>query len=356
LLYEAIEPNSIDLIVTSPPFGLITQKEYRNIDAEEYVTWFSDFGHGFWRILKDTGSLVIDIGGAWNPGRPTKSLYQFKLLLMLCEEIGFKLAQDIYWWNPARMPSPAAWVTIARTRLTDSVNCVWWLSKTDSPKANNRKVLNPYKSGQRGNIAKKLQNPDKPAYNEGPRPSGHNVSAQWAKDNRGAISHNLLAAKHEILQTDGPDLDQIETPTNLFAQANTHSQDAYRQYCRDNDLKIHPAPFPAAFPAFFIKFLTDPGDIVLDPFAGSCMTGAVASQLGRRWICCDLDEDYVRGGQFRIEHGQAIRPSRTPEPYQVYPSGLFDPDETQSTNSEHKTEARVSRPAVMQKALRLFPE
>ncbi|HWE75558.1 MAG TPA: DNA methyltransferase, partial [Stellaceae bacterium] len=181
LLYNVLKPNSVDLIVTSPPFGLVRQKAYGNEAAENYVSWFSDFAHGFWRVLKETGSLVIDIGGAWNPGRPTKSLYQFNVLQMLCEEVGFQLAQDLYWWNPARMPSPAEWVTIERTRLTDSVNCVWWLSKSDRPKADNRKVLNPYKSSHLENIARKQTDPAKPAYNEGLRPSGHRVSSKWAK-------------------------------------------------------------------------------------------------------------------------------------------------------------------------------
>jgi len=275
LLHEVIEPNSVDLIVTSPPFGLLTQKEYKNIEADQYSAWFSDFGNGFWRVLKDTGSLVIDIGGAWNSGSPTKSLYQFKLLLILCDQVGFKLAQDIYWWNPARMPSPAAWVTVARNRLTDSVNCVWWLSKTGHPKADNRKVLNPYKSDQRANIARKLRNPNEPAYKEGRRPSGHNVSAQWAKDNKGSIAHNLFAAHSGEGENYGP-LNRpngVETtvPSNLFAHANTQSQDAYRQYCRDQGLRIHPAPFPSAFPAFFIEFLTDKGGWFWIPLRGRAL-------------------------------------------------------------------------------------
>ena len=120
--------------MTSPPFGLVRKKDYGNVDADEYVDWFKPFAKAFHRVLKDSGSLVIDIGGAWNKGYPTRSLYHFKLLIMLCEEFGFHLAQEFYWWNPSRLPTPAEWVTVRRVRVKDAVNTVWWLSKTPWPK------------------------------------------------------------------------------------------------------------------------------------------------------------------------------------------------------------------------------
>jgi len=122
--------DSVDLVMTSPPFGLVRKKDYGNVDAERYVDWFRSFGVQFHRVLKSTGSLVIDIGGAWIPGQPTRSLYHYELLIMLCRELGFHLAQEFYWWNPSKLPSPAEWVTVRRIRVKDAVNCVWWLSKT----------------------------------------------------------------------------------------------------------------------------------------------------------------------------------------------------------------------------------
>jgi len=85
-LFSKAEENSVDLIMTSPPFGLVRKKSYGNEDADRYCDWFRPFAEGFHRVLKDTGSLVIDIGGAWVPGQPTRSLYHFKLLVMLVEE------------------------------------------------------------------------------------------------------------------------------------------------------------------------------------------------------------------------------------------------------------------------------
>src|SRR5574337_397203 len=141
---ERVSDASIDLIVTSPPFGLVRKKAYGNVDAHEYVEWFRPFGEQFLRILKESGSLVIDIGGSWIPGQPTRSLYHFELLLMLCKEVGFHLAQEFFWWSPSKLPSPAEWVTVRRVRVKDAVDCVWWLSRTPWPKASNRRVQAPY--------------------------------------------------------------------------------------------------------------------------------------------------------------------------------------------------------------------
>ena len=178
-------PNSVDLVMTSPPFGLVRKKSYGNEDAHRYCDWFRPFAAGFRRVLKDDGSLVIDIGGAWKPGTPTRSLYHFELLLMLCEEYGFHLCQEHYWWNPAKLPTPAEWVNIRRVRVKDAVNCVWWLSPTPWPKASNRRVLAPYSDAMRDLL--------KHGYQPKRRPSGHRISTHFARDNGGAVPPNLLA-------------------------------------------------------------------------------------------------------------------------------------------------------------------
>ena len=260
---------SVDLIVTSPPFGLVRKKSYGNEDAHRYCDWFRPFAAGFRRILKENGSLVIDIGGAWKRGAPVRSLYHFELLLMLCEEYGFDLCQEHYWWNPSKLPTPAEWVNIRRVRVKDAVNCIWWLSPTPWPKASNRRVLAPYSDSMRG----LLRN----GYKAKLRPSGHQISTKFDKDNGGAV------------------------PPNLLAVANTESNGRYQEYCREQGLPVHPARFPKELPEYFIRMLTDPGDRVLDPFAGSCVTGAVAERLRRRWTCCELDEEYLKGAMARFE-------------------------------------------------------
>lgn len=162
-----VADDSVDLIMTSPPFGLVRKKSYGNVDADGYVDWFRPFGVEFFRALKSSGSLVIDIGGSWNRGRPTRSLYHFELLIMLCRDLGFHLAQEMFWWNPSKLPSPAEWVTVRRVRVKDAVNCVWWLSKTPWPKASNRRVLIPYSKAMKALLDK--------GYKAKKRPSGHEI-------------------------------------------------------------------------------------------------------------------------------------------------------------------------------------
>lgn len=270
-LHSKAKADSVNLIVTSPPFGLVRKKSYGNEDATAYCDWFRPFAEGFKRVLKDDGSLVIDIGGAWKPGIPTRSLYHFKLLVMLCEEYGFHLAQEYYWWNPAKLPTPAEWVNVRRVRVKDAVNCVWWLSKTPFPKANNRRVLAPYSESMKGLL--------KNGYTAKLRPSGHDISDKFNRDNGGSV------------------------PPNLLAIANTESNGNYQDYCRANGIDIHPARFPALLPEYFIRYLTDPGDVVVDPFGGSCVTGAVAESLGRKWACIELNSEYIRGAMARFELG-----------------------------------------------------
>src|ERR1700674_5317451 len=180
-----MKAGSVDLIVTSPPFALTRKKEYGNEQEDEYLRWFRPFAEGFKRVLKESGSLVIDLGGAWKPGFAVRSLYHFKLLIMLCEEFGFNLAQEFYWWNPSKLPTPAEWVNIRRIRVKDAVNTVWWLSKSEWPRASNRRVLQPYSRSMANLLAK--------GYKAKLRPSGHDISEKFAIDNGAAIPPNLIA-------------------------------------------------------------------------------------------------------------------------------------------------------------------
>jgi len=261
----------VDLIMTSPPFALRRKKQYGNVEADKYVAWFLDFARLFYRILKPQGSLVIDIGGSWNQGEPTRSLYHYELLIELCKIPGHKfyLAQEFYWYNPSKLPSPAEWVTVRRERVKDAVNCIWWFSKEPHPKADNRRVLKPYSESMK----ELLQRGYKPQL----RPSGHDISSKFNRNHNGAI------------------------PPNLLEFANTESNSRYLRACRQAGLAPNPARYPHGLPEFFIKFLTEPGDLVLDPFAGSNVTGEVCERLDRKWIAIELIEEYLQGSKFRFD-------------------------------------------------------
>lgn len=268
-LMRRLEDKSINLILTSPPFALTREKEYGNKSADEYIDWFMPFATEFRRLLADDGSLVIDLGGAYLPGYPVRSIYQFELLVRLCKDLDFKLAQDFYHYNPARLPAPAEWVNVRRIRVKDSVNTVWWLSSSEFPKADNRRVLVDYSDSMK----QLLEDGYKPKL----RPSGHDISHKFQKDNNGAI------------------------PPNLLKLANTESNSAYIRRCKEAGIKPHPARFPVAFAEFFIAFLTDEGDKVLDPFAGSNATGFAAERWGRQWLAFEIEQVYLEGSRYRFE-------------------------------------------------------
>ncbi|MEZ4708575.1 MAG: site-specific DNA-methyltransferase [Caldilineaceae bacterium] len=270
-LLKELPDNSVNLVLTSPPFALQRQKEYGNKEQAEYIDWLSEFAVLVYHKLKEDGSFVLDLGGAYQKGLPVRSLYNFRVLIRLCDEVGFHLAEDFYWYNPSKLPSPIEWVNKRKLRTKDSVNTVWWLSKTEWPKANVSNVLTEYSK----RMKKLLEDPEK-FYAAKKRPSGHDIGRGFDKDNGGAI------------------------PSNLLQIPNTESNGQYLQGCKTVGVKGHPARFPAKLPEFFIRFLTDPNDLVVDIFAGSNTTGAVAENEGRRWLAFEERADYLATSAFRF--------------------------------------------------------
>ena len=255
---------SVDLIITSPPFALLRKKSYGNEDQEDYVAWLREFGEAAYGVLKESGSFVLDLGGAYQKGRPVRSLHSFRVLLDFCDHLGYQLAEEFYWHNPAKLPSPIEWVNKRKIRAKDSVNTVWWFAKTDQPKADVRQVLVPYST----RMKTLLEDPEKYYAPKG-RPSGHDIGSGFAKGNSGAI------------------------PSNLLQISNTESNSHYLRMCKALNRDSHPARFPRALPEFFIKFLTDKDSVVVDIFSGSNTTGEAAEVLGRRWLSIEQNRDYA---------------------------------------------------------------
>lgn len=270
-LLKTLPDNSVNLVFTSPPFALQRKKEYGNRDQHEYVEWLAEFAALVRQKLRDDGSFVLDLGGAYQKGVPSRSLYNFRVPIKFCDDLGFFLAEDFYWFNPAKLPSPIEWVNKRKIRAKDAVNNVWWFSKTEWPKADVSKVLAPYSDRM-----KKLIEDPGAFYSPKDRPSGHAIGEGFGKDNGGAI------------------------PSNLLQIPNTDSNGGYLRGCKTVGAKGHPARFPAKLPEFFIKFLTDPGDLVVDIFAGSNTTGRAAEDLRRRWLSYELSAEYLAASAFRF--------------------------------------------------------
>jgi len=281
-LLRELPDNSVNLVVTSPPYALHFKKEYGNVSKDGYVQWFLPFAKEIRRILTEDGSFVLNIGGSYNKGTPTRSIYHFKLLIELVETVGFHLAQECFWYNPAKMPVPAEWVTVRRIRVRDSVEYVWWLSKSPWPKSSNLGVLKEY-SDDMLRLAKN-------GVRETTRPSGHVIRGSFENISAGgSIPPNVIE-------------DRI--PESILKMGNNSANDDFTKMCKDSGTKIHPARFPAALPKFFIKLLTSPNDLVLDPFAGSNTTGAVAEELDRRWMSSEQVKEYLDSSLFRFNFHQ----------------------------------------------------
>jgi DNA modification methylase len=280
----------VNLVFTSPPFPLIRKKKYDNLQGDAYKRWFSSFAPLLSDLLAPKGSIVVELGNTWELGQPVMSTTTMESLLEFKRRGQLFLCQECIWHNPARLPGPAEWVTIRRERLKDSFSRVWWMSREPHPKADNRKVLLPYSDSMKKLLSSRR-------YNGGKRPSEHVIGTEsFLRDHGGSISPSVIA------ETDSE-------ATDLITFSNTGIDKDYRMYCERNGIAPHPARMPADLVNFFVKFLTDPGDVVLDPFAGTNTTGAAAQMLGRQWIAIEASADYARSGRARFP--ELARQTRT---------------------------------------------
>jgi site-specific DNA-methyltransferase (cytosine-N4-specific) len=288
----------VNLIITSPPFPLNNKKKYGNQKGGEYLEWFKSLAPIFSELLAEDGSLVIEIGNAWEPDRPVQSLLHLECLFGLVNNpnSGLRLIQEFICYNPSKLPSPAQWVTVNRLRTVDSYTHVWWIAKNDNPKADNRKVLRPYSKSM-----EKLLKRQK--YNSGKRPSEHNISEKgFLTNNGGSIAHNLFEL--ESLDQDR----EVRLPHNVLSFSNTNSNDYFLLKCREQGITPHPARMNGGLVNFFVEFLTDEDDLVLDPFSGSNTTGYCAEKLNRNWVSFELQDDYINQALLRFQNPELNSP------------------------------------------------
>lgn len=260
----------VQLLFTSPPFPLNRKKRYGNKTGDEYIEWLCELAPRLVALLRPKGSIVLELGNAWEAGSPTMSTLPMEAFIGFLDAGDLHLCQQFVCHNPARLPSPAQWVNVERIRVKDAYTNVWWMSPVERPKANNKRVLVPYSPAMKRLLRRGT-------YNGGRRPSGHLIGdCSFNRNNGGAI------------------------PANVLSFSNTVAVNTYRQYCRERHIKPHPAPMAPGLVEFFIKLLTSRNDLVYDPFGGSNLTGAVAEQLGRRWVTTEPRREYVQGSRGRF--------------------------------------------------------
>jgi len=293
-----LRKGQVQLLFTSPPFALNCKKKYGNLQGKEYVDWLASHARIFREYVSDNGSIVVELGNGWEPGEPTMSTLTIEALLEFKKTADLHLCQEFVCFNPARLPTPAQWVTVNRIRVKDAFTRVWWMSPSTRPKADNRRVLTQYSDSMRKLL-------ERGTYNSGKRPSEHVIGTRsFLSNNGGAIPPNVLISPAadfaEAL------LESYGTQTNLLCISNTGASDPYQEFCRLHEITPHPARMPAKLVEFFIRFLTDTDDLVLDPFAGTNTTGFVAESLGRRWLSIEIKSDYAAASRSRFPKSKQL--------------------------------------------------
>jgi site-specific DNA-methyltransferase (cytosine-N4-specific) len=196
-------------------------------------------------------------------------MYQERAVIALQDRLGLHLCQRLLWHNPSALPVPSNYVGVERIRLKNAVETLWWLSPEDRPYADNRAILEPYSDRMRDLL-------DRGGAARSKKPSGHATrEGSFSVDNGGAIS------------------------PNVFKIPNSGDQ-AYTRACREAGLPPHPARMPIALASKMIEFLTRPGEVVFDPFAGSGTTARAAQDLGRHWITTEAAREYIEGARLRF--------------------------------------------------------
>lgn len=264
-----VDAGSVRLLLSSPPYPLNTRKRYGNEAAQEYVDWLCRIVECLMPAMASDGSLVINLGDVWTKNSPTVSLYQERTMIALQDRLGLHLCQRFVWHNPSALPVPSNYVGIERIRVKNACETLWWLSPAERPYADNRSILEPYSRSMRSLI-------DRGGTGRSKKPSGHaHREGSFSVDNGGSIAPNV-----------------IRLPNS--------GDQAYAAACRKAGLKPHPARMPRELAARMIRFLSEPDDLVLDPFGGSGTTAIVAEELGRRWITTEMHREYIEGARLRF--------------------------------------------------------
>lgn len=268
-----VEAGSAHLVMTSPLYP-VKRRGYGHMDVPSWLAWMKDL-MGLWKsMIAEDGTIAVNLGEVFVPGSPSLSPYMERFTLSAVDELGLSLLGKLYWESPTRLGN-IEWAARRRLRPRWSVEPVILFGKGTNPggRWDNRRVLKPYSPATRRWAQRH------PADERAVRPSGYAIrSDAFHPTGEGAIAGNLLVA------------------------TGAAGGDAYSRRCRAEGVPLHPARFPAALPRHVILLTTQPGDLVVDPFAGSFTTAGVAEDLGRRWISSECMLDYCRGGSFRFEH------------------------------------------------------
>lgn len=266
----------ITLVLTSPPYPLASARKYGNPSEPEYVDWVCRMLEPLVKNLVRGGSICLNVSNdIFLPQSPARSMYRERLVLALHDRLGLFKMDELCWVNKSKPPGPYQYASKDRTQLNVAYEPVYWL--TNDPlkvMSNNRRVLQEHTDRHLALIHQ----------------GGEQRTASFS-DGAYSIRHGSFGNV-----TDG------RIPKNVLEFGHRcAAQLAYKKMAKAMGLPLHGAPMPLKLAMFLIQFLSEPGDLVVDPFGGSFTTADAAEQLGRRWMSTDCMLEYVVGGATRFE-------------------------------------------------------
>ncbi|MFM0265495.1 DNA methyltransferase [Paraburkholderia sediminicola] len=276
----------IALVITSPPFLLRKPRAYGNPATEgDYIDFICRSLEPLVRNLVPGASVCVNLSNdVFEPGSPARSLYCERLVIALHDRLGLKKMDTLIWQSP-KPPGPVQWASLKRVQLNCGYETILWL--TNDPmrvKSDNRRVLEAHTEKHKrfvaaGGVSRYAEYGDG-AYRLKP--------GAYSRETAGRIPRNVLMRGNRCADT-------LE----------------YRRDAERLGLPIHGAMMPLSIPDFLIRFLSEPSDLVADPFGGTMKTGMAAERLGRRWVCAELALEYVRAAaeRFRSCAGFDLHPA-----------------------------------------------
>lgn len=276
----------VSLIFSSPPYPLNKARAYGNPNEREIVDFICDTLEPLIEALAEDGSLALNVSNdIFLPGMPARSTYVERLVLEICDRFAPMFLMDrLVWQNLAKMPGPLQWASKTRQQLNTGYEPILWFARNPlRVKANNNRVLEPHtekhlKLMQSGGEQRET------SYGDG----AYRLKAgSFGNMTEGRIPKNVLTRGHRC------------------AHGLRH-----RKASIELGLPTHGAGQPFSIPEFMIRFLTEEGDLVCDPFAGRSMTGLAAELNNRAWMTGEINLEYIRTGAelFRGRPGFRLNP------------------------------------------------
>lgn len=268
----------ITLILTSPPYALARPRAYGNVRQEDYVEWLVEALSPLVRRLRPGGTLALNVSNdIFEAGSPARSLYRERLVIALCETLGLHKWDEFIWHNPCKAPGPLQWASRTQQQLNVAWEPVYIF--TNNPRlcvASNRRVLQQHTERHLQFMSRGGETRDS-VFSDGAyrvRPGA------YSRVTPGRIARNLQTIPH---------------------RGNDPVLQRARKQAAEMGLPVHGAPMPLALADFMVRYLSEEGDLVVDPFGGWGTTGFAAEKHGRRWISTEKHLEYVQGTSLRFD-------------------------------------------------------